>query len=62
MTSEVKVSAHLMSSKEVHVRIRNKITNEVTRDRVLQDGENETFHVYDNLEIVISEIEKDRDI
>ena len=60
MTSSVTVNARLINTKEVHVRIKDKLTNEVFKDKVLQDGESENFNVFDNREIVISEIDKDR--
>ena len=58
MTSSVTVSAHCVNSKEVVVRIRDKNTDETIKGVTLQDGESESFNVFDSREIIVSEIEK----
>lgn len=58
MTSQVIINAHCVASKEVTVRIRDKRTDETIKGITLQDGESETFNVFDDREIIVSEVEK----
>jgi len=58
MTSQVTINAHCVNSKEVVVRIRDKRTDETIKGVTLQDGESESFNVFDDREVIVSEIEK----
>lgn len=58
MTSSVTVHAHLVNTKEVRIKVRSKETGETIKDCVLQDGEKETFNVFDDREVIVSEVDK----
>jgi hypothetical protein len=48
MTSQVKVSAHCASNKEVAVKVFNVVTNETIEEFALQDGESREVTIYDD--------------
>lgn len=58
MTSRVNVNAHLVNTKQVQITIRNKATGETIEERVLQDGESDGFNIFDDREIIVSEVDK----
>jgi hypothetical protein len=58
MTTTVIVQAHCASDKEVRVLIRDKKTGDESAKFTLQDGQTAERVVYDNREIVISEVLK----
>ena len=57
MTTTVKISAHLASTKEVKVTINNGGTKQV-EEFTLQDGEKTEICVYDGRSIIVQEVEK----
>ena len=58
MTSSVIVTAHCADTKEVSVMLRDNLTNALVEEFKLQDGEEATRYVYDDLIIKIKETEK----
>lgn len=55
MTSQVKVSAHCASNKEVVVRVFNVHTQELIEEFTLQDGESREVVVYDDRGVLTHE-------
>jgi len=63
MTTTVKVEAHCDDNTEVIVSVTDysiNTDNANFEDVVMQDGESVDFYVYDNREITIKEIEKEK--
>lgn len=58
MTSSVIVSAHCADTKEVEVTINDNITGETLEYFRMQNGEEATRHVYDDVVIRVNEVKK----
>jgi len=58
MTTTVKVEAHCSTSVEVKVQIIDK--GNVDAVDVLQDGESKDYTIYDDREITVKEVPKDK--
>lgn len=56
MTTSVQVKAHCSAEKHVEVTIVNRVTGEVHKQFVLQDGQTADRVVYDDREIKVAEV------
>ena len=62
MTTTVKIDAHCGPDNEVRVKVYDDRKLQVVQASVLQDGESQSYYVYDNLVINVKEAKKSSEI
>ena len=62
MTTTVKIDAHCGMDNEIRVKVYDDRKLQVVQASVLQDGESQSYYVYDNLVINVKEAQKTKEI
>ena len=62
MTTTVKIDAHCGLDNEIRVKVYDDRKMQIVQASVLQDGESQSYYVYDNLVINVKEAKKSSEI